>query len=92
MKKIIASVLILGSAPAFASTSSAPKSFTRDGVTYTYTIAQADGKAVIQGKDSLGKEFKLRVSGSRVRGSYADADVGFTHNAKLASASTGGSK
>ena len=80
MYKFIAPALILASTSAFAATTvSAPKSFTRDGVTYTYTIAQEQGHYVIEGKDSFGKPFRLKVAGGRVRGNYANAPVGFVH-------------
>lgn len=84
MKKLIAIALLLAPATAFAAgePAAAPRTFKRDGLTFTYTAVQKNGATEIQGTDSEGRAFALVVKDKRVTGEYADAAVEFRKPAK----------
>ena len=73
--KTIFTLAILSSiaaAPAMA------ESFSRDGVTYTYTVKSAGEYQVISGKElATGRDFRLRVKGDKVSGRFGDRTVSF---------------
>lgn len=60
-------------APAFA----AERSFTRDGVTYNYTMTEQDGARVLEGHASQGGKFRLVVRNGWVKGDVAGNRVSF---------------
>lgn len=54
-------------------------SFTRDGVSYTYTVTNVDANTrILEGTASPGNPFRLVVSGSRVSGKANGIPVSFT--------------
>ena len=53
------------------------RSFTRDGVTYVYTVANKDGARVLEGSASSGGRFRLVVKNGWVRGRVARTPVLF---------------
>jgi hypothetical protein len=59
--------------PAFAH----DRSFTRDGVTYNYTVTDQDGSRVLAGKASSGETFRLVVRDGWVSGYAASTRVSF---------------
>jgi len=77
MKKFIlaATLAAAGIAPAFAS--EAPATFTRDGVTYTYTVEQIGNRRVIEGQATPGAPFRLVVSRNQVTGQANGVPVSF---------------
>ena len=64
------------SALALAGAASA-ETFTDNGITYTYTVAQVGQTTIITGKDSVRRPFQLRVNRNRVSGHFDGADVSF---------------
>jgi uncharacterized protein (DUF2141 family) len=69
-----------------AAASATERSFTRDGVTYTYTTAKQGQKTVITGKTSQGSAYTLAVRGTRVSGVVGGTPVAFTIDKPLAGA------
>lgn len=65
------------------------RSFTREGVTYVYTVKQADDVRVLEGKASQGNPFRLVVKNGWVQGIIGNTRVSFREPANQASASTG---
>ncbi len=65
--------LTLSAPAAFAS----EHSFTRDGITYTYTIADKDGRQVIEGAANKGDKFRLTVRNGWVDGYVNQTRVSF---------------
>lgn len=53
------------------------RSFTRDGVSYTYTSARKGERTIITGKTSTGSAYTLTVRGKRVNGVVAGTPVSF---------------
>jgi hypothetical protein len=68
-------------APAFAH----ERSFTRDGVTYHYTVTDQGGARVLAGKASTGETFRLVLRGGWVDGYAANSRVSFRAPRKPAS-------
>lgn len=85
MKKIFAVALLasIAATPAMAET------FTRDGVTYTYTTKTLGDATIISGNIvSSGESFRLKVKGGRVVGQIGSRPVSFrTAETEVASAS-----
>lgn len=79
MKKLIATALLIAPIGAIAQgeTLAAPRTFQRDGVTFTYTSVQTPEGTQITGKDSRGRSFQFLVEGKRVTGAYAEKTVEF---------------
>ncbi|MCP3731159.1 hypothetical protein M9978_12040 [Sphingomonas sp. MG17] len=84
MTKTLILAAALFAVPAAASASE--RSFTRDGVTYTYSSAQKGANTVITGKTSTGSAYTLTVRGKRVTGLVGGAPVSFTIAKPLAGA------
>lgn len=57
--------------------SAADRSFTRDGVTYTYSSAKKGERTVITGRTSQGSAYTLHVRGTRVSGLVGGTPVAF---------------
>jgi hypothetical protein len=63
--------------PAFAD-KTAPVTFSRNGETYEYTVAEKPGVKIIEGTVlTTGETFVLRVANGRVTGDVAGRDVSF---------------
>jgi hypothetical protein len=79
MKKLIATALLIAPIGAVAQGEplATPRSFQRDGVTFTYTSVKTAEGTRIAGKDSLGRSFQFLVAGKRVTGDYADRTLEF---------------
>ncbi|ODP36629.1 hypothetical protein [Sphingomonas turrisvirgatae] len=76
MTKIIILAAALFAVPTAAA--AAERTFTRDGVTYTYTSAKQGERTVITGKTSQGSAYTLTVRGKRVSGLVGGTPVAFT--------------
>jgi hypothetical protein len=75
----IAAAAALIAAPALAHADEAGAQFTHEGVTYTYTTANAKGERVIRGTAFNGKApFELHVRGRYVTGTFNSQPVEFT--------------
>ncbi|ATE64770.1 hypothetical protein [Rhizorhabdus dicambivorans] len=85
MKKILA-FAILGSIAAMPAMA---ESFTRDGISYTYTTKAVGDATIISGKVvNSGESFELKVKGSRVWGKMGASPVSF-RTAEVAAAPAG---
>lgn len=87
MKKIFALAILtsIAAAPAMAET------FTRDGLTYDYTIKAAGDATVISGKIvDNGESFRLTVKGGRVDGQVGSRPVSFRTDSLQSASATGG--
>jgi hypothetical protein len=63
-------------APAFAGENA--RTFTRDGVTYTYTSTKTDGAVILEGDARpFGGKFRLVVRNGRVTGYAGNSSVSF---------------
>lgn len=87
MKKFAALAILASiAAPAMA------ESFTRDGITYDYTVKTVGESTVIKGKIvNSGEAFRLRVKNDRVSGLVGVWPVSFKADAPVMTAQTGGS-
>lgn len=56
----------------------AERTFTRNGVTYTYVSAKQGDRTVLTGKSSAGLDYKLTVRGKRVTGVVGSTPVSFS--------------
>lgn len=84
MKKIFALGLLASivSAPAMAA------SFTQDGITYDYSVKEADGATLISGTIvNSGKDFRLKVKGGKVSGFVGTSAVNFKTTSVVTTAS-----
>lgn len=61
-----------------AAATAGERSFSRDGVTYTYTSARKGESTVISGRTSTGSAYRLTVRGKRVAGLVGGTPVAFT--------------
>lgn len=79
MKKLIATALLIAPAAAIAEGAplASPRTFQRDGVTFTYTSTRMPQGTQIAGTDSRGRAFTFLVSDRRVTGEYANKAVEF---------------
>lgn len=68
-----AAVALTLATPALAS----ERSFTRDGVTYTYTTVEQGDTRVLEGRASQGGKFRLVVRNGWVQGEVAGKPVAF---------------
>lgn len=68
-----AAVLTFAAPAAFAG----DRTFTHEGVTYTYNVTNADKVQVLEGKTSEGGEFRLSVKNGWVDGYVNDTRVSF---------------
>lgn len=82
MTKTIILAAALFAVPAAASATD--RTFTRDGVTYTYSSAKKGSQTVITGKTSQGSVYRLTVRGKRVSGLVGGTPVAFTIDKPLA--------
>lgn len=55
----------------------ADRSFTRDGVTYSYTTTDQDGARILEGRASQGGKFRFVVRNGWVKGDVAGNRVSF---------------
>ncbi|MBB5710634.1 hypothetical protein [Sphingomonas xinjiangensis] len=53
------------------------RSFTRDGIVYSYTTTEQDGARVLEGRASQGGKFRLVVRNGWVKGDVAGNRVSF---------------
>lgn len=77
MSRLIISALavsLLGPAAAFAQEQ---QQFTRDGVSYSFTVSEVAGGQLIKGKSSGSKRFRLLVRNGRVSGHVDNQPVSF---------------
>jgi len=77
---LAAGLALTATSPAFAQ--GEVTSFTRDGVTYTYTVEQIGSRRVIEGRATPGEPFRLVVSGSKVTGQANGVPVSFRYTPK----------
>ena len=82
VKSIAALFLLSAAMPALAKDE--PVSFTRDGVTYSYTETQVGKATLIKGTGEFGTPFYLIVRGNRVLGHANGVQVSFLLPAKSA--------
>lgn len=75
-----AAVLTLASTAALAEKPET-RTFERDGVTYTYTATEVDGKIVLRGTAEGGAPFRLVVNKNKVRGTVGSKYVTFVRPA-----------
>ncbi|MEP9360150.1 hypothetical protein [Sphingomonas sp. KR3-1] len=68
-----AAVLTFTAPAAFAG----DRTFTHEGVTYTYTVTQKNGVQVLQGRTGNGGDFRLSVKNGWVDGYVNDTRVSF---------------
>ncbi len=69
----IAAAALTLATPALAS----ERSFTRDGVTYTYTTLDQGGARILEGRASQGGKFRLVVQNGWVKGDVGGKPVAF---------------
>lgn len=77
MLKIAIAAVALAVFPVAAAHAEDARSFSRDGVDYTYTAEQNGNETVIKGTASGNVPFRLVVSGDRVTGTYNSQPVSF---------------
>lgn len=63
----------------------AERTFTRNGVTYTYTSTKQGDRTILTGKSSAGSPYTLVVRGKRVSGTVGATPVSFTIDKPLPS-------
>jgi len=72
--------------PAFAHEE--PVTFSRDGVSYTYTVETVGTRRIIEGRATPGAPFRLVVSGNRVTGEANGVPVSFRVKSKATEPAT----
>lgn len=79
MKKLIATALLIAPVATIAQGAplAQPRTFQRDGVTFTYTSTRTPQGTQISGTDSRGRAFNFLVGDRRVTGDYASKSVEF---------------
>ncbi|MBC7986333.1 MAG: hypothetical protein H7X93_06635 [Sphingomonadaceae bacterium] len=77
MRMLLFTSLVSATLASAAPAQTPTRTLTHDGVTYTYTVDEQDGRTIIVGRSSIGGRYRLSVQDGYVRGTVNASRVRF---------------